>query len=232
MVDKKRLIALTRKLVRINSQNPPGNEREIGLFVKNFLDRLGLKTRLYEFKRNRTNVIAALKGLKSRHSLLITPHLDTVPAGRNWTMDPFQGIMRSGKLYGLGATDCKSNLACAMEALRSIVEDKVKLGYDLLFAATADEESGSDFGLIPLLEKRILKPSAAVVLDSDDFEIIVTQKGLMHMKIKIEGKRAHGAYPWRGVNAIDKAISAIRQSPCNGKSCDKIAEAITAKRSE
>ncbi|MFA5276359.1 MAG: M20/M25/M40 family metallo-hydrolase, partial [Candidatus Omnitrophota bacterium] len=83
------------------------------------------------------------------------------------------------------------------------------LDYDLVLAATADEESGSYLGLIPLLERKILKPSAAVVLDADDFEIVVTQKGLMHLKVKIKGRKAHGAYPWLGTNAIDIAAKVI-----------------------
>jgi succinyl-diaminopimelate desuccinylase len=66
-------------------------------------------------------------------------------------------------------------------------------------------------GLVPLLNKRILKPDAALILDADDFEIIVTQKGLIHLKVKIQGKRAHGAYPERGINAIDIAIDIIKE---------------------
>ena len=155
--------------------------------------------------------MAHLSGAKFSHSLLITPHLDTVPAGRNWKYNPFAGVVERGRIYGLGATDCKVNLACAMEVIRSIKEDGCFLGYDLIFAATADEECGSDLGLIPLLERGILKPSAAVVLDADDFEIIVAQKGLIHLKVKIEGKRAHGAYPDRGINAIDIAVNAIKE---------------------
>jgi acetylornithine deacetylase/succinyl-diaminopimelate desuccinylase-like protein len=93
-----------------------------------------------------------------------------------------------------------------MEVIKSLVEDKMRLGYNLIFAATADEESGSGLGLIPLLDKRILRPDAAVVLDADDFHVIITQKGLIHLTIKIQGKRAHGAYPWRGINAIDMAM--------------------------
>lgn len=210
MVNKKRLIALTQKLIRINSQNPPGDEFQIAEFVKNYLKCLGLQAKTYEFKKRRTNVISVLKGKNNKHSLLITPHLDTVPAGKNWAIKPFSGRIQGKRIFGLGATDCKGNLACALEAIKSIVEKRISLNYNLIFAATADEESGSDLGLIPLLNKKILKPDAAVVLDSDDFDIIVTQKGLMHLKVKIQGKRAHGAYPWRGINAIDIAIDIIK----------------------
>ena len=211
MVNKRRLIALTQRLIQINSQNPPGDEFKIAGFVKNYLKGLGFQTKTYEFKKRRTNIIAVLKGRDNEHSLLITPHLDTVPAGKSWSMKHFSGRIQSKRIYGLGATDCKGNLACALEAINSIVEKRIALNYNLIFAATADEESGSGLGLIPLLNKKILKPDAAVVLDCDDFDIIITQKGLMHLKVKIQGKRAHGAYPRRGINAIDIAIDVIKE---------------------
>jgi len=210
MVNKKRLIKITQKLIQINSENPPGDESKIAGFVRNYLDKLGLKTKIYEFKKKRSNVVALLKGRSKKYSLLITPHLDTVPKGQSWRFNPFQGKICQGRIYGLGATDCKGNLACSLEAINSIIEDGVVLDYNLIFTATADEENGSNLGLIPLLDRGIIKPHAAVVLDSDDFNIIVTQKGLIHLKVKIEGKKAHGAYPWQGINAIDIAIDILR----------------------
>lgn len=211
MVNKDRLIKLLKKLISINSENPPGNEAEIGRFVRAYLDKLGLKTKVYEFKKNRPNVIGVLEGKDKSKSLLLTPHLDTVPAGRSWKRQPWRAKIENGRLYGLGATDCKCNIACALEAMRSLVEERRALGYNLLFAATADEESGSGLGLIPLLEKGILKPSLAVVLDADDFDIIITQKGLIHLKVKLSGKKAHGAYPWRGKNAISAAVNMLKE---------------------
>jgi len=211
MVNKKRLIKLTQQLIRINSENPPGDESRIAQFVKKYLENLGMPVKIYEFKKKRPNVVAILKGKNNKHSLLITPHLDTVPAGKSWKANPLSASIQKGKIYGLGATDCKGNLASALEAINSLIEDNVTLDYNLVFAATADEESGSNFGLVPLLDKNILKPDVAVILDSDDFDIIVAQKGLLHLKVKVQGKRAHGAYPWRGVNAIDIAIEIIKE---------------------
>ncbi len=185
MVNKKRLIKLTQSLIQINSQNPPGDESRIAGFVSGYLKKLGLKAKIYVFKKKRANVIASLGGHNKNHSLLITPHLDTVPAGRSWHFKPLQGKIRKGRIYGLGATDCKGNLAVAMEVMNSLIEDNIILDYNLIFAATSDEESGSKFGLIPLLDKAILRPDAAVVLDADEFDIIIAQKGLIHLKVKI-----------------------------------------------
>ena len=209
MINKSRLIKLTQQLIRINSENPGSNEAQIACFVKRYLEKIGLKAKLYEFKRRRSNVVSYLRGRNNKVSLLLSPHLDTVPAGNNWWLNPFAGKIQSGKIYGRGATDDKGNLAAALETINSIVEDKIKLNYSLLFAATADEESGSQFGIIPLINRSILKPDYALVLDAADFNIVVTQKGLLHCKIKVSGKKAHGAYPERGINAIERAIRII-----------------------
>lgn len=210
MVNKKRLINLTCKLIQVDSQNPPGDEFRIARYISRYLVNLGLKAKLYEFKKRRSNVVAVLSGRNKKYSLLLTPHLDTVPCGLNWHSNPFSAKISRGRIYGLGATDCKGNLACGIEVINSLVEEKAVLDYNLVFAATADEESGSLSGLIPLLDKGILKPDVAIVLDSDEFGIVITQKGLMHLKVKIQGKKAHGAYPRRGINAIDIAVDIIK----------------------
>ena len=209
MVNKKRLIKTLQKLISLDSQNPPGDESRVAEFVGAYLKPLGLKIKTFAFNAKRVNILATLEGKKRAKSLLLTPHLDTVPAGKSWKRNPFGASIAGGKIYGLGATDCKGNLASGLEAINSIVEDGLKLDYNLIFAATADEESGSGLGLIPLLRRKILKADAAVVLDADDFEIVVTQKGLMHLTVRIRGKKAHGAYPWLGVNAIDIAAKII-----------------------
>ncbi|MCX7661243.1 MAG: M20/M25/M40 family metallo-hydrolase, partial [Candidatus Omnitrophica bacterium] len=177
MVKKNRLIKLTQSLIRINSENPGSSEYEIAHFIKDYLKPYGIKTQIYEFKDKRSNLIVSL-GEKRRPLLVLTPHLDTVPAGRNWRYPAFSGKIHKGKIYGRGATDDKGNLAVALEAIVNIAEEKIKLNYHLVLAATADEESGSQLGLLPLLDKKIIRPDMALVLDSSNFDILVCQKGL------------------------------------------------------
>ena len=208
MINRARLLELTKRLISIDSQNPTANEAKIARFTGDYFLRLGAKVRYFEPARGRVSVIAEISG-RDRRRLLLTPHLDTVPAGKSWTRDPFRPVVEKGRLYGLGATDCKCNLACGMEAVASLKEDGFVVPFTIVFAATADEESGSVLGLEQLLKKGMLDVDAAVVLDSDAFDIVVAQKGLFHVKVTIKGKRAHGAYPWRGVNAIDCAIEAL-----------------------
>ena len=209
MINTKELISLAQDLIRINSENPPGNEKKCAHLVSEYLMHLGLKVKLYEFKRARTNVVAEYKSPGSKKILLVTAHLDTVPAGSSWKFNPFAAEIHKNRIYGRGAADCKGNLAVLLAVMDSIVRNKINLGYNLLFLASSDEETGSRLGIEPLLNKRIIRPDAAVILDSDDFDIITAQKGLIHFKVKVSGKKAHGAYPYMGKNAIELASRMI-----------------------
>ena len=214
MIDKERLVRLTRKVIGFDSCNPPGNEYKLAQFIKKDMRSAGLTVKTHTFAPRRPNVIATLKGTwprkkAAREAVLLTPHFDTVPFGSGWKYDPLGGTIRGGRIYGRGATDDKGNLACCMEVMRSLAEDGVRLKRDIIMAATVDEETGSHHGIIPLLEKRILNPKAALIVDSEDYKTIVAQKGLIHARVRISGQKAHGAYNWLGVNAIELAARAV-----------------------
>lgn len=216
MIKKERLVKLTQKLLSIDSQNPPGNEVEIIRFIEREMSSIKLETKIITFKKNRPNLIATLKGSLPRkeaaaEALLLTPHIDTVPVGLGWTKDPFGKDIVGSKIYGRGASDDKGNCACAMEALRSLTESGYKPRKDIILAATADEETGSHAGIKPLLEKKVLKPRFALVLDSEELHTIIAQKGLFHSRFRVSGKKAHGATNWKGINAIEQAAQIIRR---------------------
>lgn len=216
MINKSRLTKLTQKVISYNSENPPGNELALSKFIEQDMRSCGLEVKKYTFAKNRPNIVATLKGIWPRakaaqEAILLTPHFDTVPIGSGWKFPPLGGKIHQGKIYGRGASDDKGNLACCMEVMRSLVEDGVRLKKDVIMAATVDEETGSHQGIIPLLNKKILKPRLALVMDSDEFDTIIVQKGLFHSRIQIFGKKAHGAYNWRGVNAIEIASRIINK---------------------
>ena len=214
MINKKRLIALTQKVLSIDSQNPPGKELKLAKFIETDMRSLGIDVKTYTYAKHRPNIVATLKGSMPRNrakkeSLLLTPHFDTVPIGDGWKFDPFGSQIVGNKLYGRGTTDDKGNLASAMEVMRSLVEDGFKPKKDIVMAATVDEETGSYYGIIPLLEKKVIAPGFALVLDSDEFNTIIAQKGLFHMRVQVFGKKAHGAYNWLGENAIEASARII-----------------------
>ncbi len=216
MINKSRLIKLTQKVISYNSENPPGNEWDLAQFIIKDMRSCGLEVKTYSYEKRRPNIVATLKGTlprtqAAREAILITPHFDTVPIGKGWKFKPLGGQIHQGRIYGRGASDDKGNLTSCMEVMRSLVENGFKPRKDIIMAATVDEETGSHAGIIPLLEKKVLKPGLALVMDSDEFYTIIAQKGLIHSRIQIFGKKAHGAYNWRGINAIEQATEVIRK---------------------
>lgn len=216
MINKTRLIKLTQKVISFNSENPPGNEWDLAQFIIRDMKSCGLEVKTYTYAKGRPNIVATLKGSlpraqAAREAILLTPHFDTVPIGTGWKYPPLGGEIHQGKIFGRGASDDKGNLTSCMEVMRSLVEDGVKLRKDVIMAATVDEETGSKAGIIPLLDKKVLKPGLALVMDSDEFYTIIAQKGLLHCRIQIFGKKAHGAYNWRGVNSIEQASEVIQK---------------------
>ena len=130
MVNKKRLIKTIQKLISLDSQNPPGDERKIAEFVGKYLKDLGLKIKTYTFSYKRVNILATLPGKKRLKSLLLTPHLDTVPAGASWKTPALRAKIIGNRIYGLGATDCKGNLASALKQLMLLL--KITLNWTMI----------------------------------------------------------------------------------------------------
>jgi len=203
------VIFLTQKLIRINSQNPGANEKKAAYFIKQYLTRLGFTAKTYEFKKDRTNVVVTIPSCRRKKRILFTPHIDTVPATGRWRYPPLSGKIVSDRIYGRGATDCKSNVGVSLAVIKELADLKFRpQNIDIVFAFTADEETGSEFGIKPLI-KKLKRIDYGVVLDADEFDIIVAQKGLLHIRVEVSGREAHGAFPERGINAIEKSIYAL-----------------------
>lgn len=202
---------LLQKLIKIDSQNPPGNERKIIYFIREYLSSLGVVSRVYEFKKDRLNLVCKLTSKNSKKKILFTPHVDTVPATGAWRIPPLSAKIHNGRVYGRGATDCKVNVAATLSLIAKLKEEKTVLkNIDLIFAFTGDEETGSHNGIIPLA--RYLKGiDYGVVLDSDEFDIIVAQKGLLHLRVELTGREAHGAHPDEGINAVQKGVFILNE---------------------
>ncbi|MCK5474856.1 MAG: M20 family metallopeptidase [Candidatus Aenigmarchaeota archaeon] len=221
MIQKERIITLTQQLIRAKSENPPGEEYEAAMIVKREMEDIGLDVSVHEFSKNRPNIIGILKGKNLKRSLLLTPHTDVVPAGTGWKHEPYSAKLIDGKIYGRGASDCKGHVAVCLEVARSIIESKKNIEGDLIVAAVVDEEQGSEKGIKALIEKKVLKPTHAVAVDVGDFKIITAQKGVLFLSIELIGKKAHGAYPDKGINAIEAAAKIIIELKEHKFACKK-----------
>jgi len=201
-------IELTQELVRINSENPPGNEREIAKYIKDFLEDLNISTELIEFEKNRFDVVASIGSGKG---IMFNGHMDTVPIGGNWSLDPFGGRISNGKVYGRGASDMKGGIASILAAVGNISKQNFKR--KLLLTFVADEEvalRGSEY-LIKNRKEIFKDIKYGLVAESNGLNLTIAQKGIVDLKVKFKGKAAHASRPESGDNAIYKAADFIQE---------------------
>ena len=141
-------------LVRIDTQDPPGNESRVAEYLQKTLQSEGIESEMLETVPGRNSIVARLKGDGSKRPLLLMAHEDVVPVDRaRWTVDPFAGIEKDGLLYGRGAADDKAMLAANLEVFLQLKRVKVPLARDVIFLAEASEEMSSPAGMSAVVER-------------------------------------------------------------------------------
>jgi len=204
MVDsqKKEMVALLSRLIAADTTNPPGNEWRAAKVIESFFRRNGIRYRIFDKEKGRTNILGYIG--KGKPRVIIACHLDVVPAGTGWKTDPFKMVVNGGKAYGRGTNDDKGPTASALIAGKILKHFEKELRGQVILACVADEEKGSKYGMYYLMEKGKLEGEYAIVPDIAHRmgKIDVAEKGLLHLKITSIGKQAHGSRPEKGINAI------------------------------
>jgi acetylornithine deacetylase/succinyl-diaminopimelate desuccinylase-like protein len=213
------VVALLQKLLRFDTTNPPGNERPCAEFVAGLLEKEDIPPELVVTAPDRANVVARLKGDGSKPPLLLSAHLDVVPALDGWKHPPFAGEIHDGYLWGRGAVDMKHMAAMSLVALFELKRRGVKLARDVIFAGVADEEVGGRFGAGYLVEKRpeLIRAEhcmtelggIAVPMDKKIVVAVQTaQKGFVWFRMKARGDAGHGSRPKKD-SAIERLAAAV-----------------------
>ena len=200
-IDQEYVINTLQRLVQINSTNPTldknnAGEEEIGRFIAQTLNDLGLEVIIQEVAPGRPNIIGILKGSGGGRSLMYNGHTDTV--GVEGMAEPFSGAIRDGRLYGRGAQDMKASLAAMIGSAKAILDGGLTLAGDLLLAFVADEEAfsiGSD-GLV----KEFIT-DAAIVTEPTDMTLSRAHRGFIWYDIETIGRAAHGSRYKEGIDA-------------------------------
>ena len=223
-VDEAYLVQTLTDLIRINSINPSlspegAGEAEIGAYVAEALDDLGLDVRVDELAPGRVNVVGVLSGAGGGRSLLWNAHMDTVGV-EGMAIDPFAAEMREGRVYGRGAQDMKGSLAAMLAAIKALVDDGVTLAGDLLITAVADEEHLS-MGTEALIGQ--VRADAAIVTEPTDMRLCRAHRGLIWYQVETLGRAAHGSRYQDGIDAnmrmgrflarLDALEQALRRRP-------------------
>ena len=142
---------------------------------------------------------------RSKPTLLLNSHIDTVKPVDGWNFDPFLPVENEGKLYGLGSNDAGASVVSLLQVF--FLLSKEKQTYNLIFAASAEEEISGSNGMESLL-KELPKIDFAIVGEPTNMQLAVAEKGLMVLDCIARGKAGHAARN-EGENAIYKALSDI-----------------------
>ncbi|WP_027483232.1 ArgE/DapE family deacylase [Deinococcus pimensis] len=190
---------LLAALVRVDSTNPalvPGGagEHALARFLVDWLAARGVHADLHDAE-GRPSVVARVPGSGGGRSLILCAHLDTVGAGG--MHDPFEPVIREGRMYGRGTYDMKGGLAACLLALLDATN--ANLRGDVVLTAVADEEHAS-LGMQSVLTR--VTADAAIVTEPTELQVCVAHKGFTWHEITTYGRAAHGSRPDLGIDAI------------------------------
>lgn len=204
------------ELIRKPTVNPPGEAyAECAEAIGRRLSACGFEVRYlpaegrpeHTARHPRINVLGHRAGRSVRPLVHLNGHFDVVPPGAGWTLDPFEGIVRDGRIYGRGSCDMKAGIAAAVYAAEAVRRAGVALNGSVEVSGTVDEESGGFAGVAWLAEHGHISSART------DFVIIpeplyvdrigVGHRGVYWFEITTRGRIAHGSMPFEGVSAID-----------------------------
>ena len=201
-------VGYLQEYIRINTVNPPGNEIEGARFFQKVFEKESIPCQVFEPSPGRGNLLATLKGTGAKKPVLLLNHMDVVPVEKDqWEVDPFEGVIKDGYVYGRGALDDKSMGIAEMMVLLILRRENVPLTRDILFFAANGEETAGEWGTrwaianLPVLGEAdiALNEGGYVILNEDGtpdrYEISSGQKVIFQLRLKTTGTPGHASMP-------------------------------------
>ena len=218
------LVELTSDLIRFPTVNPPGEAyRPCAEYIAARLKRRGFETEFIRAEGTpgdsdrypRINVVARFDGRTPGPCVHFNSHIDVVEAGDGWTVDPFAGLVKDGRVYGRGACDMKGGLAASIIAVEAFLDTYPDFPGAIEISGTADEESGG-FGGVAYLARLgyFSKPKVDHVIIPEPLNkdrICLGHRGVWWAEIETRGEIAHGSMPFLGDNAV-RHMGAVLQA--------------------
>jgi acetylornithine deacetylase/succinyl-diaminopimelate desuccinylase-like protein len=215
---------LLQRLIRLDTVNPPGNETIAAELLRDYLAESGVDAELYAKVPERANLVARIPGRGDGPRLLLLSHTDTVVADPvEWQLDPWSGELRNGEVWGRGALDMKGQVAASAVAIASLAREGFEPAGDLIFAATADEEVGEDFGLSWLCAEHpdavraeyCVNEGAGDRIDFGGGRVFylcgTAEKMSSPFVLRVHGRSGHASMPGISDNALVKAARLIER---------------------
>ena len=212
-------------LIKINTTNPPGNEQIAAMYIAGILAKDGIKAEILDLAPGRSAVVARLQSAAMANptkALLLLAHMDTVPVDKSkWSVDPFGAVIKDGYLYGRGAIDDKGMLAANLAVFIELKRSMARLNRDVIFLATADEETSGDASIRMLIAKHWEKLAAGfaineggnVFLKNGKVEYIGVQadeKVAYNIAVVARGTSGHASQPTKDNPVIHLAAAVAK----------------------
>ena len=218
------VVDFLKGLTRIPTVNPPGEEYRAGAeFIGAKLKEFGYSCQFvaadgrpeHTPTHPRINVIGHMEGSGPGPRLHFNGHFDVVPVGQGWTVDPFAGLVRDGKLYGRGTADQKAGIAASIFAVEAIRRSGIRLAGNVEQSGTVDEESGGFAGVAWLAEQGLIhkdRTDFVIITEPSNVDrICIGHRGVYWFKVIQHGRIGHGSMPHLGLNAADHLGDVIHE---------------------
>jgi acetylornithine deacetylase/succinyl-diaminopimelate desuccinylase-like protein len=231
----KRPVELLQSLIRFDTTNPPGNERECIAYVDGLLTDAGMETTIRARDPERPNLVARLPGRGAAPPLLLYGHVDVVTTEhQRWRLPPFEARVEDGYVWGRGALDMKGGVAMMLSAVLRARASGLEPAGDVVFCALSDEEGFGDYGAKFMVENHaeLFSDIRHAIGEFGGFTlhiggrrfypVQVAEKQLCTLRAVVRGPGGHGAMPVRGgamrdlaemIRAIDRARLPVHVTP-------------------
>ena len=239
---------LLQRLIRFDTTNPPGAERECVEWIASLLRAAGIEPTLVARDPDRPTLVARLSGRGSAPAFLMQGHVDVVPAEGEWSHHPFAGDIAQGYVWGRGALDMKGGVAMMVAAfLRTAIAGEQPAG-DVVLCVLGDEESGGDLGARFVVDEHAelfagvryaIGEFGGFSLDLAGrrfYPMMVAEKQLCIVRATLRGPAGHGSLPVRHgamarlgrlLHALDRRLP-VHVTPVARAMVEDIADALPA----
>ncbi len=222
-VEGTKVTSLLQRLIQFDTTNPPGREAEAMRWVQGWLEDRGVSSELLARDPERPNLLARFSGRGAAPPLLVYGHLDVVTtAGQDWSVPPFEGVIKDGYVWGRGALDMKGAVAMYLTAV-SEAHATGELAGDVVLALVSDEEAGGDYGAAWLVNEhpgRFEGIRHALgefggfnieIAGQRFYPVMVAEKQICWLELSFTGPAGHGSLIHRGgaMARLGRALTAL-----------------------
>ncbi|MFA7653992.1 MAG: M20/M25/M40 family metallo-hydrolase [Candidatus Magasanikbacteria bacterium] len=197
----KSFVYLTRRLINFRTyQGVFGAKDGCFDYIIEYLSNSKIKLDVKKYKTTTGNALV-ICNKKISPNVCLCGHIDVVSA----RVEQFRAVVKGDRLYGRGAIDMKGAVAVMVEVIKNVRPDDPSV----MLILVDDEEQSNGFSVRDILGRLKIKPRISIIGEQTDFNIVTKQKGVINIRLSYLGKKAHGAQPEKGVNAIEKLFEIV-----------------------